>query len=217
MTSKNEEYPPRFLWLWERGFIAFMIVGALILAAIILFGVTLNNRLGNIENQFVYSPPNRYVQPDLASYSAGEVNADDLPVRRWIYVPSYSHIYADDGSPYPLATTLSIRNIDVDQPIYLKSVQYFDTDGNLVKSYSAELIKLRPLQTIEFLVERRDSSGGSGSNFLLEWLSDEGVDQPVFKSVMVGTTGTQGICFSESGIEVSEPTRNRPANPDSSE
>ena len=205
MTSQNEQFTDRFLWLWEKGFFAFVVAGGLIVTAVIVFAVMLDSRLDNIEDQLDHTPSRSFQPPVLKNYAAGDVRPDDLPVRQWMYVPSYSHIYFNGGSPYSLETTLSIRNIDVDQPIYVKSVQYFDTNGKLIKSFVDQMIKLRPLQTIEFLVERRDSSGGSGANFLLELLSDTGVDMPVVKSVMVGTAGTQGICFGESGIEISPP------------
>jgi len=120
-----------------------------------------------------------------------------------VYVPVYSHVYYQGGSPYQLETTLSIRNTDLDQAIYLNSVDYFDTSGKLVKTYLDRPIRLRPLQTIEFLVERRDSSGGSGANFLVAWLSELQVDKPLVEAIMVGTAGTQGICFARTGIQIS--------------
>ena len=104
-----------------------------------------------------------------------------------------------------METTLSIRNVDLNNPIYLDSVQYFDTKGELVRNYLDGLIKLEPLESIEFLVERRDTSGGAGANFLVEWISVVDVEHPRIETVMVGTadTGMSGICFSRTGIEVS--------------
>ena len=133
----------------------------------------------------------------------GNVVLDELPVRQLVYVPVYSHVYYQGGSPYSLETTLSIRNTDFDEAVYLKSVKYFDTSGKLVKTHLDRAIKLAPLQTIEFLVERQDSSGGSGANFLVEWWAERQVDKPVIEAVMVGTVGTQGICFGRTGIEIS--------------
>ena len=73
----------------------------------------------------------------------------------------------------------------------------------LVKAHLDRTIKLAPLQTIEFLVERGDSSGGSGANFLVEWLGEQQTDKPLIEAVMVGAAGTQGICFGRMGIEIS--------------
>ncbi|MGI9455456.1 MAG: DUF3124 domain-containing protein [Aeoliella sp.] len=156
-----------------------------------------------IKDQLQYVPPRSYQSPDIEDYAVGDFDVNTLPVRQLVYVPVYSHVYYQGGVPYSLETTLSIRNIDLDQAVYLASVEYFDTSGKLVKTHLDQTIRLGPLQTIEFLVERRDSSGGSGANFLVEWLGERQADKPVVEAVMVGTSGTQAICFGRMGIEVS--------------
>ena len=68
------------------------------------------------------------------------------------------------------------------------------------------------MQTIDFLVERRDTQGGSGANFLVQWSAAEGTDRPYTETVMVGTSGTQAICFSRGGIEVAPRSESSPAD-----
>ncbi len=85
----------------------------------------------------------------------------------------YSHIYHEDGNPYLLTITLSIRNTSVDHDIVVKSVRYFDTQGTEVKSYLQKPRRLAALATVEFLIERDDTTGGSGANFLVEWVADQ--------------------------------------------
>ncbi|MGB8331114.1 MAG: DUF3124 domain-containing protein, partial [Polyangiales bacterium] len=125
-----------------------------------------------------------------------------LPIHRADYVPAYSHIYYDGGRPYLLETTLSIRNVDPNQSIYLSAVDYYDTHGNLTKRKLDRLIKLEPLQTIEFLIERKDVTGGSGANFIVEWhLGSADTHAPLIEAVMVGRSGTNAISF----VRESEP------------
>jgi hypothetical protein len=117
-----------------------------------------------------------------------------------MYVPVYSHVYFDGGRPFLVETTLSIRNTDVSQPIYVRSVKYYNTAGKLSHTYVDQLVRVDPLETIEFLVEKRDTKGGSGANFIVEWMADdEEIDRPLIESVMVGIGGSQAICFSRSG------------------
>lgn len=54
-----------------------------------------------------------------------------------VYVPIYSHIYSGDREhiPFLLAATLSIRNTDPDQPITVTAIDYYDSDGKLLKKY----------------------------------------------------------------------------------
>jgi hypothetical protein len=198
----DDNIPNWFLWIWEH-FPAVLTSGILI--AVILFAgfFFVDQRLMSIEEQLNYARPSRYQPPDLANFNSGDVTADQLTTRHSVYVPVYSHIYFQEGSAYLLETTLSIRNISPTESVFIESVEYYNTDGKLAKTYVDELIELAPLQTIEFLVERRDSSGGSGANFLVHWGAKSPVDKPLIESVMVGTAGTQGISFARNGIEIS--------------
>jgi hypothetical protein len=213
--NQRKDYPNWFLWIWEKGPLLFFGGGLLIVAIVLGVASYLDQRLSQIENRIQSHPPRSYQAPDLDAYAADDKDVERLPVRKRIYAPAYSHVYYQGGSPYPLETTLSLRNVDSDQPVYVGSVAYYDTNGERVRSFVERTIKLKPLQTIEFLVERQDSTGGSGANFLVEWMSDEDVDELLVETVMVGTLGTQGICFSKNGIEITSPTPARDLLPQS--
>jgi len=201
--DQRTEYPEWFVWMWEKGPLLFLGGGLLLAASVIGIALSLDSRLGQFEDQLQYVPPRSYEPPDLANYVLGDVDIEKLPVTQLVYVPVYSHVYYQGGSPYSLETTLSIRNADPAQAIFVKSVEYYDTSGKLVKTHLDQTIRLAPLQTIEFLVERRDSSGGSGANFLVEWMGERQTNRPLVEAVMVGTAGNQAICFERTGIEIS--------------
>ena len=203
--NQDKDYPGWFLWVYEKGAFVFIFGGMLLMLVVIGFAWYLDYRLNQVEQQMQFVPPRSFQPANLEDYPVEGTDVKSLPVQQLVYVPVYSHVYYQGGSPYSLETTLSIRNIDPDQNIFLESVKYFDTDGKLVKNHLDRTIKLSPLQTMEFLVERRDSTGGSGANFLVEWSGDLATDKPLVEAVMVGTSGTQGICFSRSGVEI---TRN---------
>ena len=122
-----------------------------------------------------------------------------------IYVPAYSHVYySDSARPYQLAVTLSVRNTDRELPIVLESVRYHDSAGKLVRSYLKAPVELPPLATDEFYVRESDTTGGSGANFLVDWVAEHEVSAPVVEAVMIGTTGAQGISLICSGRVVGE-------------
>lgn len=200
--NQSKDYPDWFLWMWEKGPLLF-IGGGVLLAVIVGVAVYLENRLDQFEDRFQYVPPRSYQPPVLEDYALDAVDIEKLPLSQLVYVPVYSHVYYQGGASYSLETTLSIRNTDPVHVIYVKSVEYFDTSGKLIKKHLDQTIRLAPLQTIEFLVERRDSSGGSGANFLVEWLGQRHTNKPLIEAVMVGTAGAQGICFGRTGIEIS--------------
>ena len=123
-----------------------------------------------------------------------------------MYVPVYSHIYHDGGRPYLLETTLSIRNVDPNEPLYVSAVDYYDTRGKLTKRHVDRLLRMQPLETMSFLIERRDVGGGAGANFIVEWHAEtKTTSPPLIEAVMVGRSGTNAISF----VRRSEPLPDR--------
>jgi hypothetical protein len=117
-----------------------------------------------------------------------------------VYVPVYSHIYFNSRSQkINLAATLSLRNTDIDRPIIITSVNYYNTDGELIRSYLEQPIELAALASTDFVVEREDTSGGSGANFIVEWVAQTQVSEPIIEAVMINTMGNQGISFVSAG------------------
>ncbi|MCP3875306.1 MAG: DUF3124 domain-containing protein [Desulfobacteraceae bacterium] len=117
-----------------------------------------------------------------------------------IYVPAYSHIYiGNKGTPYLLAITLSIRNIDLLKPITITEVNYYETQGERLKNFLTEPLILKPLATTRYLIPQRDKTGGSGANFIVKWESKQMCNPPVIEAVMIGTQSQQGISFTSRG------------------
>lgn len=201
--SNEPQHPEWLLWLMEHG-VRILILLAIAFMAFVYSQSRSNTeeRLGAIEARVRNESPRSFEPPNLASFEAKGVDPGTLGVHQAAYVPVYSHIYYDGGRPYLLETTLSIRNVDPNEPVYVSKADYYDTDGKLSNAKVDRLIKLKPLQTIEFLVERQDASGGSGANFIVEWhAADRRVHPPLIEAVMVGRSGTNAISF----VRKSEP------------
>lgn len=113
-----------------------------------------------------------------------------------IYVPVYSHIYHDDRQRVlDLAATLSIRNTDLTNSMIITSVRYYDSNGKLVKQYLQQPIQLDALASYDFFVNRTDTSGGLGANFIVEWVAQTKVSEPIVEAVMIATEFQQGVSF----------------------
>lgn len=122
-----------------------------------------------------------------------------------LYVPAYSHIYQGvKGRPYNLAIMLSIRNVDEKNPITVTTIEYYDDHGDLVKDHLTEPMVIAPMATREIYIPDRDSSGGSGANFIVRWESPVEISIPVIQAVMIGTASTQGISFVCDGVILEE-------------
>lgn len=132
-------------------------------------------------------------------------------IRRTVYVSIYSSIYwgIDAGEkPVELAATVSIRNVSSRFPLVLESVRYYDSAGKQVREYVSTPSELGSLATVEFVIQKRDTTGGPGANFLVRWAGAPDMDEPLIEAVMVGQTGNAGISFTSVGRVVKdEPIR----------
>lgn len=167
--------------------IAFLII----LIAVIITSI----RINTLEDQVSTSPITNRIK--ISSYG---INVSKSQI---IYVPVYSHLNSTDGTPHLLETTLSIRNSDPKNSINLLSARYYDTEGKKLDEYLSNPMTLKPLQSTEFLIEKNDTRGGSGANFIVEWASDIPVYEPVIEAIMVGGVNN-GISFKSFGRPLSK-------------
>ncbi len=117
-----------------------------------------------------------------------------------IYVPIYSHIYYENRQKsFDLAATLSISNTDLTSPMIVTAVRYYDTNGKLVRQYIERPIQLDALASTDFVVDKNDISGGSGANFIVEWVAETEISEPIVEAVMIGSTLQQGISWISPG------------------
>jgi len=131
---------------------------------------------------------------------AGATDASGLSRGQSIYVPAYSHIYSGNREqPFLLTVTLSIRNIDPRRAITVTVVDYYETQGKLLKHCLEKPIRLAPLESYRFIIPEKDTSGGSGANFIVEWTAKEKTNAPIVESIMIGTQFQQGISFTSRG------------------
>ncbi|WP_282180106.1 DUF3124 domain-containing protein [Maribacter stanieri] len=123
---------------------------------------------------------------------------------RQVYVPIYSDIYNQTRDSRTLLTaTLSIRNTSLKDSLFVSKIDYYNTEGDLVRSYIDTPIYLTPMESIDYVIEQQDTSGGSGANFMIDWYSKKQLN-PLFQAVMVGGLGAQAFSFTTEGIEVIE-------------
>lgn len=117
-----------------------------------------------------------------------------------IYVPVYSHIYYQNQEKVlNLAATLSIRNTDFNKSMIITSVHYYDSNGKLIKQFLARPVQLSAMASTDFVVDSTDTSGGSGANFIVEWIAQTEISEPIVEAVMIGTESNRGISFVSAG------------------
>ncbi len=171
---------------------AFSMVGVGLLVALLVFvGLRADQRLKAIETlqRAPTAPPLRAFREVSRTVTSGQR----------VYVPVYSHIYANGGQEYLLEATLSIRNTDLEHSLVISSIRYYDTEGHFLEEYLEHPVVLGPLASTDFLVEHRDASGGTGANFLVDWEAENAISVPLIEAIMVRVGGNQAFAFARPG------------------
>jgi hypothetical protein len=135
------------------------------------------------------------------------IEVGDLAVAtgQTVYVPAYSEVPFAPGRNLAMTVTLAIHNTDPDRPIIITSARYHGADGRLIEEFLAEPRRLDPLATAEIVVESgRQTGGGIGTNFIVEWVAEEPVYEPIIEAIMLNASGNQGISFISPGRVVSQ-------------
>ena len=138
-----------------------------------------------------------------SSYHFETVDQSAFEQTELVYIPIYSDIYyVDSKHTFSLTATLSIRNTSFKDSIYVFSIDYYNSGGQKVRRYNESTLLIKPMESVEFVVENKDDTGGVGANFVVEWGAKPGAQKPYFQGVMIGTTSQQGISFTTEGIVV---------------
>ncbi|MGE5420311.1 MAG: DUF3124 domain-containing protein [Chloroflexota bacterium] len=128
-------------------------------------------------------PAKKAVEFDRSSLDA-ELKSVQGTDGQLVYLPVYSNIpYLIDTGMFDMSAFVAIHNTDLAIPVTLTQVLYFDQDGKLVDNYLKEgKIQIAPLATRNFYIPYEDKSG-TGANFLIEWIADTIVNEPLIESV----------------------------------
>lgn len=119
------------------------------------------------------------------------------------YLSVYSQIYSQsEHKTHDLTVTVSMRNPNPVDTIYIEKAEYFDNHGASVRTYFDTPIYLAPMETAEIIIDERDKAGGTGANFLFNWKVKKTSNSPFFEAIMISTYGQQGLSFTTQGVEL---------------
>tara|TARA_R110000851_G_scaffold47621_1_gene115660 strand:+ start:11072 stop:11590 length:519 start_codon:yes stop_codon:yes gene_type:complete len=168
-------------------------INKLVVITFFLFAISCGEKNPNKEAQKVLD--NRQIFEHTTDVTDGNIN-------QTFYVPIYSEIYNRTKENRVLLTaTLSIRNTSETDTLYLSRVAYFNTEGTLVRQYLEQSIYLKPMETVDYVIDEKDDDGGTGANFLIDWYANRPI-KPLFQAVMLGAVNNQAFSFTTEGINV---------------
>lgn len=130
-------------------------------------------------------------------------NEGSVFVRGSSYLSVYSEIYSEtEHKTHNLAVTVSMRNTNLKDTVYIDRAVYYNTQGEAIRSYFSHPIYVAPLETVEIVIDESDRTGGSGANFVFDWRMAPRLHEPFFEGVMISTLGQQGLSFTTQGRRV---------------
>lgn len=147
---------------------------------------------------FSCNPPKEIssINPENWSKRTVDISHKDSLEYGKSYLSIYSQIYStSEHKTHNLTAMASLRNTSDMDTIYLLKAEYFDTHGTSVRTYFDKPIYLAPMETKEIIIDEHDISGGTGSNFLIEWKIPKNCPEPLFEGIMNSTMGQQGLSF----------------------
>jgi hypothetical protein len=128
---------------------------------------------------------------------------EELSLGQVLYLPVYSEIWHGDRvidikRPVKklVSALISIRNTSFKTPIRVFSASYYSTDGKLLTEYIQKPVLIAAMGTYELFVERKESEGGSGANFIIQWDSAVMTNPPIVEAVHADiSSGSYALTF----------------------
>lgn len=146
------------------------------------------------------APP---IQPDFSNRTTTINPTDSTLTLGSTYLSVYSDIYSySEKTRHNLTATISLRNLNEREDFVVTRADYFDTAGNSLKQYVQQPIRIKPLETINLIIDENDEAGGTGANFIFDWAINKGSPEPLFEAVMISTKGQQGLSFVTTGQRI---------------
>ncbi len=140
------------------------------------------------------------MQKIAAHELARDIPDSSAAAGEYVYVPVYSSIYYRDSTKvYNLTVTLGIRNTDTANDIFIKEINYNNSQGASVRKFLNKPIRVKPLETFDLVIAEDDTTGGIGANFIVKWVSQSPVQSPVIEAVMISIRQGVGLSFVETG------------------
>jgi hypothetical protein len=128
--------------------------------------------------------------------ASSAIAAEEISLGQTLYLPVYSHIWHGDrigNSKEPgkslVSALVSIRNTSLKTPIRILSAKYFSTEGKLLNEYLPKPSTINAMGTLELFVERKESVGGSGANFIIQWDAATATNPPIVEAVHADIRG----------------------------
>jgi hypothetical protein len=134
-----------------------------------------------------------------------QLAAAEMSTGGTIFVPAYRSFYQIYGSTrdsYALTSTAFLHNIDPKQSIEVLSIEFFDSEGKLIKNLLEAPLLIKPRNSKEITIQPRTQPEDCAAHLSVHWKSSHPANTPLVEVLMVGQVLNRGISFLTQGYEV---------------
>jgi hypothetical protein len=122
------------------------------------------------------------------------------------FVPLHSTLVGQGGvTRLNFSGSLSIHNPSAASVLMVEKIDYRSGTGQLVESYLAEPVYLKPYASMQVVIAQDDVRAGVGASFTVDWSISPSADEPVIDALMASFVGTRSYSFLSPGRRVSRP------------
>lgn len=119
------------------------------------------------------------------------------------FLSIYSSIFMrNEKEQSDLTVTVSLHNPNRDGEVYIDKAIYYNTHGEPIRTYFDKTITIKPMETVQIVIDGIDKEGGTGANFIFDWQKKPNLNEPLFEAVMINTFGSQGLSFVTEGKRI---------------
>lgn len=119
------------------------------------------------------------------------------------FLSVYSSIYMrSEREQSNLTVTISLHNPNRDEEVFIERAVYYNTHGEPIRTYFNSTIFIKPMETVQIVIDGIDNEGGTGANFMFDWKKRPALNEPLFEAVMINTFGSQGLSFVTEGKRI---------------
>lgn len=144
---------------------------------------------------------------DLSDKIIDESKTPPLGFTEKYYVAAYSDLYYTEGKDkFHCTVVLSLRNISTTDTLYFTTADYYDSHGKQLRNYlQNETLVLKPLESAEFIVEKKEKQGGVGANFIVEYgTQSTPKNKALIEAINIGNFSQHGFSFKSQAILIKE-------------
>lgn len=130
----------------------------------------------------------------------------EMEINESVYVPAYSDLYYESQEKKTFFTViLSLRNISFTDTLYFTHIDYYSSHGKLLREYIDQVLVLRPMESMEYIVEEAEKEGGTGANFVVNYSAKANLNNhPFIETIMMGNLDNYRFAFTSPGVRINK-------------